>query len=80
MAWTGTGLTLAEFLGMQPGVRRDRFSELSDVDQLLFVERHLDPLEAILHGYPQEDMLPVLPLDVIRQALIRGRDENARTP
>lgn len=60
--WFGTGLKLGEFLQLPAGERRPRFYEMSDVDQLLFVERHLDPFVALLEGYPPESMLPEITL------------------
>ena len=58
--WFGTGLTLGEFLKLPFKEKRARFYELSDVDQLLFVERGQDWLSVIITGisFPEEDQLP----------------------
>lgn len=60
MSWFGTGLTLREFLALPFKEKRARFYELSDVDQLLFVERCQDWLSVLLSGinFPAEDQLP----------------------
>lgn len=59
--WLGLGLSLEEFVTLDLQEQRRRLCELSDVDQLLFVERHLDPISALLTGFPSESFLPVLP-------------------
>jgi hypothetical protein len=59
--WLGLGLSLDEFLKLDTNERRRRFCELSDVHQILFVERHLDPFIALLQGFPTESFLPELP-------------------
>lgn len=59
--WLGLGLSLEEFLTLDLTEQRRRLCELSDVDQLLFVERHLNPISALLTGFPSESFLPVLP-------------------
>lgn len=56
--WLGKGLKLQEFLQLPAGEQRSRLWEMSDVDQLMFVERHLEPITALLVGFPPESMLP----------------------
>ena len=59
--WLGLGLSLEEFVTLDLREQRRRLCELSDVDQLLFVERHLNPISALMTGFPSESFLPVLP-------------------
>ncbi|MBV5337877.1 MAG: hypothetical protein J0653_08145, partial [Deltaproteobacteria bacterium] len=56
--WLGKGLKLKEFLKLPINERRGRLWEMSDAEQLQFVERHLDWVSAILAGWPPESMLP----------------------
>lgn len=46
-------ITLAEFLQLPAGERRDGFEGLSVADQLAFIEA-ADPVTLILGGYPSE--------------------------
>ncbi len=69
--WLGKGLTLEEFLQLPAGDQRARLWEMSDVDQLLFVERHLDWFAALLGGFPPESILPEMePYGAIRPGVI----------
>ena len=56
--WLGTGLKLEQFLKLPRDQRRGRFYELEDTNQIMFVERCLNSLEAMLGGWPPEPMLP----------------------
>ena len=58
MSWFGTGLSLYEFLTLPPLEQRARLYELSDIDQLIFLDKHLDMFTAIMFGFPIEDRLP----------------------
>lgn len=59
--WLGLGLSLEDFLKLDGNEQRRRFCELDEVHQLMFVERHLDHIVAILQGFPPESMQPELP-------------------
>lgn len=58
MSWFGTGLTLDEFLNLSLAEKRARLYELSDIDQLIFIDKHLDMVASIMFGFPIEDRLP----------------------
>lgn len=52
----GGRITLDEFRALDVGAKRERFDELSVVDQLAFV-RATDPQTMLLAGYPSEERI-----------------------
>ena len=58
MGWPGRGLSLAEFLTLDWKTRRARFCELADIDQLIFLDHHVEPLEILMMTYPPTEALP----------------------